>query len=706
MNTERAIPWTTPAALFAALALACGGPSSSSPATGETEATSSDATATAGDEAAPEEAAWVDGQIRLEEPGLLLPPMPTAVTSFGAAVAEGNLYTLGGYAGEPHAYSREYQSALLQRLPLDGSGGWETIGRLPHGLQGLELVAHDGRVCRVGGNRALNAEGEDMRMVSVDEAGCFDLAAGDWAALPALPEGRSSHAAAVVGDFLWVAGGWTLTGDDADDAQWASTVLGIDLAAAKAAAASGETPRWKSVTAPFQRRALGAASAGGKLVVVGGMESDRGISARVDVFDPAAEAWSRGPDFPGDAFGLAAVGAGNRVYASGRDGVVYAWELGSDAWAPVRQLAFPRFFHELVPASGNALVAVGGISGMHTHGRTRYVERLPLEPAGDRAVASTWTVSYPGVAKNRQGWFRRGDFLYAFGGNDSLGQHDFEPENFEAAGWRFHVPSSRWQRVADFPVRRQSMQTIVVAGTGYAVGGFGHEGHDGGEAVSHPDVYAYDFEEDAWNEVPGLPRGRTQFGLTETAEGDLWIFGGLNYDPAREGRAAFDHVVDVLRKPTGDETAEPFRPVDGIELPGPRRAFSGAKLGARYYLIGGMREGFQLVDDCVAFDVDAQRFDQVACPHSGARLSGEMVPVGDDLVLVGGSVRTDDGMKTERSVERYDAGTDTWKVVLDELPFDPRHARAMPWDDERVLVVSTHNDDGLARFALVDVRGR
>ncbi|HJK98587.1 MAG TPA: hypothetical protein RMF84_15290 [Polyangiaceae bacterium LLY-WYZ-14_1] len=664
---------------------------------------SADAAEANGDEASSEatEREWVDAELRLEQPGRMLPPMPTAVTSFGAVATDGHLYTLGGYFGEPHAYSKEYQSALLQKLPLDGSGGWATIGQMPVGLQGLELVAHDGRLCRVGGNQAMNDEGDDMVMRSVADASCFDLASGDWADLPALPAARSSHAAAVVGDTLWVVGGWTMDGE-ADEARWASTVVGIDLAAAKAATSTEEAPSWKTVSAPFERRAVGAAAAGGKLVVLGGLDKDREMSSRVDVFDPATESWTQAPDFPGNAFGIAAVGIGDRVYASGKDGMVHAWTVGADAWEPVYELAFNRFFHELVVAGDQELVAVGGIGGMHTFGRTRHVERVPLGPAGadaGGAVVSMWTLSYPGAAKNRQGWFRQGDFLYAFGGNNSLGQHDFEPENFEAAGWRLHVPSGRWQQVSDFPRNRQSMVTTTVAGTGYAIGGFGHNGED---AVTQQEVFAYDFENDAWTPWGGLPRGRTQFGLASTVEGDLWILGGLNYDPAREGRAAFDHVTNLLKMPTDVEEPKDFTEVDGVALPATRRAFAGAVLDGRYYIIGGMREGFELVDDCLAFDVDDRTFSEVACPNSGARLSGDLVVVGDALYLVGGSIRGEDGMSVERSIERYDPESNTWTVVLDALPFEPRHARAIPWDDQRLLVVSTHTEEPLARFALVD----
>src|SRR5690606_36544343 len=84
--------------------------------------------------------------------GSFLPVMPTAVTSFGAASDGRYAYVLGGYFGTPHQYPRAGQSRTISRLPLDGSGRWETIGELPRGVQGLAAVAYDGALCRFGGN--------------------------------------------------------------------------------------------------------------------------------------------------------------------------------------------------------------------------------------------------------------------------------------------------------------------------------------------------------------------------------------------------------------------------------------------------------------------------------------------------------------------------------------------------------------------------
>lgn len=610
--------------------------------------------------------------------GALLPPMPTAVTSFGAATDGEHVYVIGGYHGTPHAYTADGQSRSLARLRLD-TQRWEELAQLERGLQGLALVAHGGRVCRIGGNTVEDtAQGTPARMRSVPDAACWSPSQG-WQALPPLPEGRSSHEAAVLGDTVYVAGGWRLDGEP-DTARWHTTLLALDL--------SRPAAGWRSIAAPFQRRALAVAAVDGKLVIVGGLTPERRPSTQVDVYDPARDAWSRGPDYPGDAFGVAATVVGGQLVASGRDGAIH--RLRADGrWEPAGTLAFPRFFHQLVAVGPSALIALGGIGGMHTHGRTAHVERVELAARGP--LVSTVSMPYPGRAKNRQAIFLHDDFLYLFGGNDSLEQHDFEPHNFQSEGWRLHLPSMRWERVADYPMRRQTMQTALVGGEGIAVGGFGH---DGRAAVTHPEAFAFDFASGAWRERPGLPHGRTQFGLAAHG-GALFVVGGLDYDPTRA--EAFDHVTTLLRAGAEDGT---FRE-ESVALPGPRRAFAGGVLDGAYYVVGGMREGFQIVDDCLRYDLAAARFEPLACPPRGARLSGDLVALGSRLYLGTGTARRGAELEPDRAIETYDPSTGLWTTLVEELPFDTRHARMLAWR-YRLLVVSTHREDGRILLALVN----
>ncbi|MEM6955864.1 MAG: hypothetical protein AAF645_09245, partial [Myxococcota bacterium] len=511
----------------------------------------------------------VSEDVSAEFSGAFVGAMPVAVTSFGAAVLGEEIYLLGGYGGEPHRYNRTGQSNRLWRYSMT-SREWEVAAELPHGIQGSPLLAIGESVCAFGGLRIDNAPGEDVSLHSSAEAACYTPATGAWRMLPPLPEGRSSADAALIGSTVCVVGGWKLSGQPSDG-EWSDGTICLDTQA--------ESPTWQAHETPFQRRALAAAPVEGGFVAIGGMGADGQVSQRTDVFDLESGSWRSGPDFPEPGFGASAASLGGSVYASGMSGTVY--QLNDEAWQPVGSLAFQRFFHRLI-ASNSAVYALGGVGGMHTHGRVRVVESfVPTE-----SRLSVYSRAFPGAARNRQGMFVDGEFLYLFGGNNSLEQHDFEPENFVSEGWRVHLPSMRIDEAVSFPAARQTMSVTSFGGRVMAVGGFGH---DGEHAVSHGDVFS--FADDTWSADGALPASRTQFGLA--VHGDsAWIFGGLAYDPRREGEAAFDHVTSVLRR-TGE--GEGFEVVDGVELPGPRRAFAGAVHGDHYYLIGGMKGGFQLV---------------------------------------------------------------------------------------------------------------
>ncbi len=622
-----------------------------------------------------------------------LPMLPLGLTSFGMAELNGDVYVLGGFFGTPHHYVPEYQSKTLYVL-RSGASEWVALGELDAGLQSVALVHARSTLTRIGGMRV----SADRQLRSVNEHAVYDDQAGTWTALPPLPEERSSHDAIAHGNDTWVLGGWKLDGHPRD-ARYAETALRFDGS------------EWQAVESPIRRRALGVAATRDHLVAVGGLTED-GISQEVDVLHVASGEWSRGPDLPGHAtgFGVAVWGVGDVVYASGRDGAIYTWTVGAETWERFGSTVFPRFFHRMVQR-GDALVVVGGIGGMRSPARTRIVESIPLEQSVPMLALD---LPWAGQSRNRQGAFLLGDHLYFFGGNDSLGQHDFEREHFMREGWRVHLPSLEVERRSDYPVARQTMTTIAIEGTApmgphgpttpsvvYSLAGFGHEGArpltDDSEAKTQPQIYRYDPEQDTWTERASLPIPRSQIGAFEH-EGALYVFGGLDYDATRAEGDQFRHLTELVRLGADAESFETM----SAELPGPRRAFGGAFHQGRYYVVGGMKEGFQLVDDCVAFDVADTTFAEIACP-ARTRLNPRLVPVGNVLALVGGTTRMDDGeLGEDRSVEVYDPEANSWRRLETEIPFTPKHAQAFAYNG-RLLVVSTHNEEGRLRLAWIDV---
>lgn len=298
-----------------------------------------------------------------------LPALPEAVTSFGAASTDGWLYVYSGHIGQAHDHSRDNLSKHFRRIRLDGEGQWEELPAGPP-LQGLALVPHGGKLYRVGGLDARNRSGEEEDLHSTDRFSCYDPATGAWADLAPLPKPRSSLNAVVMGDTLYVAGGWNLSGDS--DGDWEVGTLAYDLTA--------EEGEWMALPEPpFKSRALAVSHVDGKVAVLCGLTDESGMSKKVHFYDPTTRAWTEGPEFPGKAFhgfGLAAWNLDGALYAGGMEGTLYRLNDNLNGWTEADEFVHGRFFHQLVPDGRGGLLAVAGASPKVGH--TGNIERLDL----------------------------------------------------------------------------------------------------------------------------------------------------------------------------------------------------------------------------------------------------------------------------------------------------------------------------------------
>jgi N-acetylneuraminic acid mutarotase len=581
------------------------------------------------------------------------------------------VYLFGGHTGQPHQYHSGSQNGVFLRWnALDE----KTLEILPGGqpLQSVALVSHDSHIYRIGGMRARNAEGKEADLESTADFARFDPARCAWESLAPLPAPRSSHDAATLGSQLWVAGGWKLDGASAD-ATWDGAVLVADL--------SQQKPAWRVATQlPQKRRGLALAGFAGRLYVIGGMDEEGDLSKRVDVYDPKSNVWTPGPDLPFVGFGVAAVVAQDKLYVSGRDGELH--ELAGDRWQRAAAFQFPRYFHRIVGMCDGSLVSVGGTGH---GGAVRVIERLELASACAPAETS-FTIPFPGKAKNRQGVFLSGTALYLFGGNDSTKQHDFGEEHFTNEGWKVNLRTLQIAPIANYPTARQSMLTAIAPAAEHAkdgeeakavvganakrstksdpgllIGGFGFSE---GRARTLSDIYQYSFDDDRFTPMGALPQPRSQAGLVESG-GDLWLFGGWDHDPKRPKEDASRYFTDVLR----------FTPMEGslasspcaAKIPRIRRAFGGALLGDRYYMIGGLGDSFDMVEICDVYDFARGTFDTIPAPAT-VRVNPEVCALNGKLYMFGGTaLGGGDGGRTVESLEEFDPATRGWRTVADRV---------------------------------------
>jgi YHS domain-containing protein len=284
-------------------------------------------------------------------------PLPAAVSSFGAAVSDGFVYVYGGHIGTAHTYSTETVSGKFRRLDLAHPGkGWEELAEgLP--LQGLALVAHAGKIYRIGGMQPLNKPGEKADNRSTASCAVYSPKTNRWEPIADMPAGRSSHDAAVAGDLLVVVGGWTMPGGSADSV-WHDTALILDL--------SPPNPTWKSVPQPFKRRALGASAIGDRVYAIGGMTWENEVDRSVDILDVKKNTWSPGRLLPGgtmNGFSPAACALAGSLCVSPMDGNVYRNDAQvSVPWSEVGKLGAKRLVHRIVPIGDDRILVLAGAS--------------------------------------------------------------------------------------------------------------------------------------------------------------------------------------------------------------------------------------------------------------------------------------------------------------------------------------------------------
>jgi N-acetylneuraminic acid mutarotase len=281
-----------------------------------------------------------------------LPELPLELTSFGGAVANGTLFIYGGHSGTAHSYSTAEQSNEFWSLDLNAPKQWKQLPSGPR-LQGLVMLPHKDSVVRIGGFTARNAEGEEHDLHSQQTVSRFDVAKNHWVDLAPLPEPRSSLSAAISGDQIFVIGGWALKGEATE---WHGTAWKLNLADPNAV--------WQPLAKPpFKRRALFATAHDGKIHVIGGMNSNGGPTTRTDVYDPASDSWSQGPNLEGKpltGFGSAAHSLGGHLYVSTIDGNVQRLNESEKNWEVVSEYDPARFFHVMVPWTDTKMLLVGG----------------------------------------------------------------------------------------------------------------------------------------------------------------------------------------------------------------------------------------------------------------------------------------------------------------------------------------------------------
>jgi N-acetylneuraminic acid mutarotase len=282
--------------------------------------------------------------------------MPVGKWEAGTVVLDGRLYFFGGYT--PGVRSSKRCDVYD---PTDNS--WTRIQDLPSAITHMNMVL-DGRTVWFAGGFKDGYKGH-----TIAEVWNYDVDKDRYTAAPLLPETRGGGGLALVDRKLHYIGGVKADRDtDAED-HW---VLDLDGWARGSA-------RWENAAPlPAPRNQASTVSFDGKIYVIGGQlhhDSMQLDQARVDIYDPHTDSWSRGPQLPkghshseGGTFvsgGRILVVGGHTTPSGGRkriDPDILALQPGGD-WEKIGELPLPLSSPTAAVIAGKLYVAGGSPDG-------------------------------------------------------------------------------------------------------------------------------------------------------------------------------------------------------------------------------------------------------------------------------------------------------------------------------------------------------
>ena len=304
---------------------------------------------------------------------------PDATASLGACVVDGHLYVHGGHTGATHQYSRDNHSKHFLRVNLSSpEAKWEKLP-VETNCQGFGMVAHAGRIYRIGGSQATNAKDAPSNLRSLASCSVFDTKTKKWSKLPPLPSPRSSHDAAVSDGKLYVTGGWDMGNGKEGNDRWHYHGLVADL--------KRSPLKWEKLPPTnWAVRAHATEVFSGKLYVAGGIDAN-GTSNTVNVLDLKTRQWSIGPEYPGQgrtkSFGMALCVWNGQLIANSYSSKVRRLTSSRDGWELIpAYLQERRFFHRMVPADNRLLFVAGANFEKHLSDIEQYTPSL--KPNGSR----------------------------------------------------------------------------------------------------------------------------------------------------------------------------------------------------------------------------------------------------------------------------------------------------------------------------------
>ena len=259
--------------------------------------------------------------------------MPAPRSHLSAVALNGALFTIGGAprgGGSSLGFDRYEPS----------TNTWTSLAALPVGTDHSAAAAVGSSIFVFGGS----FEQPSTRAYRIDlppaDSRTAAFAAVRWRPIAALPEPRSAAGAAVVGDRIYLVGGF-----DTSRRELKSSYV-YDIA--------GDV--WRSIAdLPTPREHLAVADYNGHVCALGGHAGNAIALSTVECYDPAADRWSTGIPLPKPASDFAAAFFEGAIWTAGDDVQIFdgtRWWLGPP-------LGIPRY-GVAVAAVDRSLYVIGG----------------------------------------------------------------------------------------------------------------------------------------------------------------------------------------------------------------------------------------------------------------------------------------------------------------------------------------------------------
>jgi len=283
-----------------------------------------------------------------------LAPLPTARGELGVAVADGNIYAIGGFDGNSQLnVNEEYNPSTNE---------WATKSPMPTARSSFAIAVYNNKIYCIGGTVGSN------EYVGNNEA--YDPLTDTWQTEASMPTPRADLSASVVNGKIYLIGGEVYSN------------TGLNYVETDVNEVYNPATNSWSTAASLPSAVYGYSSAviDGKIYIIGGSKSSATAGTNIfvnsnQVYNPQTNSWSLGANLPSSVtYGAAAATEGfmapsllylmGGFFVSSFISTVQVYDAGNNSWETGASMPTARAYLG-VAVLNDVLYAIGGFDGVN-----------------------------------------------------------------------------------------------------------------------------------------------------------------------------------------------------------------------------------------------------------------------------------------------------------------------------------------------------